>query len=156
MFADPPDPAQPGTYSGSAVVDTLARGNYVGMFGLGEICAASGPTGAPNVGSIGTASGIFYRNSRTSIATITDGTSTTIAVGRAEPQPQLRHLDGPQHRRLARQDVARRGGDRHVQPLARGVLDSGPRPGRPGRRPPDAEQPRWPMLKTTGAGTPAG
>ena len=25
------------------VVDTVARGNYVGMFGLGEICAASGP-----------------------------------------------------------------------------------------------------------------
>ncbi len=81
VYADPPDPAQPGTFSASAIVDTLARGNYVGMFGVGEICAASGPTGAANVGSTGTASGIFYRNSRTSIATILDGTSQTIAVG---------------------------------------------------------------------------
>jgi len=81
VFADPPDPAQPSTFTGSAVVDTLARGNYVGMFGVGEVCAASGPTGAPNVGSVGTAAGVFYRNSRTTIASIVDGTSQTIAVG---------------------------------------------------------------------------
>jgi len=42
VLKDPPDPAQPGTYSGKAIVDTVARGNYVGMFGLGEICAAVG------------------------------------------------------------------------------------------------------------------
>ena len=39
VLKDPPDPANPGTYTGSAIVDTVARGNYVGMFGLGEICS---------------------------------------------------------------------------------------------------------------------
>jgi prepilin-type N-terminal cleavage/methylation domain-containing protein/prepilin-type processing-associated H-X9-DG protein len=81
VFADPPDPAQPGTFSASKIVDTVARGNYVGMFGLGEICANSGSTSQPNQGSIGQASGMFYRNSQTSFATITDGTSNTIAIG---------------------------------------------------------------------------
>ena len=81
VFKDPPDPAQPGTFSASAIADSVARGSYVGMFGIGEICAASGPLGAPNVGSIGTAAGMFYRNSATSIAAITDGTSQTIAIG---------------------------------------------------------------------------
>lgn len=81
VLADPPDPANPGTYTGSAIVDTVSRGNYVGMWGLGEICAGSGPTSAPNVGSIGSPLGIFNRNSRTRIADILDGTSSTIAVG---------------------------------------------------------------------------
>ena len=40
VLGNPPDPANPGLYNGSTVVDTVARGNYVGMFGLGEICAA--------------------------------------------------------------------------------------------------------------------
>ena len=81
VFADPPDPAQPGTYSASNIVDTIARSNYVGMWGLGEICAGSGPTGAPNVGSIGSPNGMFQRNSRTRISEIVDGTSQTIAIG---------------------------------------------------------------------------
>lgn len=81
VFADPPDPASPGGFSSSNIVDTVARGNYVGMYGIGEICAGSGPNNAPNIGSIGTPAGIFTRNSRTSIAMITDGTSQTIAVG---------------------------------------------------------------------------
>ena len=38
VFADPPDPAQPGTFSAASIVDTLSRGNYVGMYGIGEIC----------------------------------------------------------------------------------------------------------------------
>src|SRR5207249_3200490 len=37
VFEDPPDPNSPGTYNGIHVVDTLARGNYVGMWGLGEL-----------------------------------------------------------------------------------------------------------------------
>jgi prepilin-type N-terminal cleavage/methylation domain-containing protein/prepilin-type processing-associated H-X9-DG protein len=76
VFADPPDPASPGTYAATNVIDRLARGNYVGMWGLGEICAGSGPNGVPS-----NIAGIFQRNSHTTIAEITDGTSQTIAVG---------------------------------------------------------------------------
>jgi prepilin-type N-terminal cleavage/methylation domain-containing protein/prepilin-type processing-associated H-X9-DG protein len=83
VLADPPDPAQPGAFNGVNVVDTLARGNYVGMFGLGEICAASGPT--PSVvypgDPVGIAAGVFFRNSNVTIANITDGTSNTISNG---------------------------------------------------------------------------
>ncbi|MHC5539846.1 DUF1559 domain-containing protein [Singulisphaera rosea] len=75
VLKDPPDPAQPGTYTGSAIVDTVSRGNYVGMYGLGEICDGSGANNSSN------ALGIFYRNSRTGVAAISDGTSNTIAVG---------------------------------------------------------------------------
>jgi prepilin-type processing-associated H-X9-DG protein len=81
VLADPPDPNSSTTFTGSTIVDTVARGNYVGMFGLGEICAASGALGTPNVGSVGSAVGLFYRNSRTSIADVLDGTSQTIAIG---------------------------------------------------------------------------
>jgi prepilin-type N-terminal cleavage/methylation domain-containing protein/prepilin-type processing-associated H-X9-DG protein len=81
VFADPPDPNNLGTYSGKNIVDTVSRGSYVGMFGVGEICANSGSTNLPNQGALGTAAGIFYRNSNTSIASISDGTSQTIAIG---------------------------------------------------------------------------
>ena len=85
VFADPPDPAQPGSFSAAKIVDTVSRGNYVGMFGLGEVCAQSGGNDvANNNGSgdpVGAHNGMFYRNSKTSIAEITDGTSNTIAVG---------------------------------------------------------------------------
>jgi prepilin-type N-terminal cleavage/methylation domain-containing protein/prepilin-type processing-associated H-X9-DG protein len=84
VFEDPPDPANPGTYNASHIVDTLSRGNYVGMYGLGEICSQSGALDSANnngAGPLGTHSGMFYRNSRTSFAEVVDGTSQTIAVG---------------------------------------------------------------------------
>ena len=85
VFADPPDPAQPGSFSASQIVDTVSRGNYVGMWGLGELCAQSGGNDVQNNNNtgdpVGAHNGMFYRNSRTSIAEVVDGTSNTIAVG---------------------------------------------------------------------------
>jgi prepilin-type N-terminal cleavage/methylation domain-containing protein/prepilin-type processing-associated H-X9-DG protein len=85
VYADPPDPAQPGTYTDSNIVDTLSRGDYVGMYGIGELCANSGANDVANNNGtndpLGIHAGIFYRNSATKIAAITDGTSNTIAVG---------------------------------------------------------------------------
>jgi prepilin-type N-terminal cleavage/methylation domain-containing protein/prepilin-type processing-associated H-X9-DG protein len=82
VLSDPPDPAQPGTYGGATVVDTVARGNYVGCFGLGEICAGSTPSTNPYPGDpIGIPAGVFYRNSSVNIAGILDGTSNTVAIG---------------------------------------------------------------------------
>lgn len=84
VFADPPDPANPGTYSGQNIVDTVSRGNYVGMYGIGEVCAQSGAIDSPDnnfAGPVGRHNGMFFRNSRLSFADVTDGTSNTIAVG---------------------------------------------------------------------------
>ena len=84
VYADPPDPANPGTYSASMIVDTLSRGNYVGMYGIGEVCAQSGANDSANnggAGPLGQHAGLFYRNSRVTFADIPDGTSNTIAVG---------------------------------------------------------------------------
>ncbi len=66
-------------------MDTLSRDNYVGMWGLGEICAQSGATDAMNNNGVGLPlgqhAGIFYRNSATTVAAITNGLSNTIIVG---------------------------------------------------------------------------
>src|SRR5208337_2429801 len=55
----------------SHIVDTLSRDNYVGMWGLGEICAQSGATDAMNNNGVGLPlgqhAGIFYRNSATTV-----------------------------------------------------------------------------------------
>jgi prepilin-type N-terminal cleavage/methylation domain-containing protein/prepilin-type processing-associated H-X9-DG protein len=84
VFEDPPDPANPGSFNASHIVDTLSRGNYVGMYGIGEICSQSGALDSPNnngAGPLGQHAGIFYRNSATSVAGVIDGTSNTIMVG---------------------------------------------------------------------------
>ncbi len=84
VFEDPPDPANPGSYSGTHIVDTLSRGNYVGMYGLGEICSQSNAQDGANnngAGPLGTHAGIFYRNSPTRISSVTDGLSNTTMIG---------------------------------------------------------------------------
>ena len=108
------------------------------MFGLGEICAASGPVpGVEYPGDpIGIAAGIFFRNSNMSVAAVTDGTSNTIAVG--ERSHNLSYVTW-----TARSingwlgvtpSVAGRVGQ--VQPFPRGMLDPGPWPGGAGEWPP--------------------
>jgi len=54
----------------SVTVDTVGTSNYVGCYGVGEIGAAPGR-----------GNGVFYRNSRTSLAAITDGSSQTVCIG---------------------------------------------------------------------------
>ena len=81
VFKDPPDPAQPGSYSGMAIDDTVARGNYVGMFGVGEICASSGANSRRISARSGRRPGCSIATAGTSFADIVDGSSQTIAVG---------------------------------------------------------------------------
>jgi prepilin-type N-terminal cleavage/methylation domain-containing protein/prepilin-type processing-associated H-X9-DG protein len=56
--------------TGSTVLAEVATGNYVGVFGLGELA-----------GHIDAGEGLFYRNSSVNPAQIVDGTSRTFAVG---------------------------------------------------------------------------
>ena len=140
VFGNPPDPANPGTYTARHVVDTVARGNYVGMFGLGEICAASGPNPASFIPAtpIGIAAGIFFRNSNISVAAVTDGTSNSIAVG--ERSHNLSYVTWTARSINGWLGITSLLAGRvgQVQPVARGMLDPGPGPGRAGERHPDA------------------
>ena len=71
----------------TAPIATVAHGNYVGCNGWEECFWNSGGVGDPagNDGLSGgygqSGNGLFYRNSRTKIADVTDGLSNTIVVG---------------------------------------------------------------------------
>jgi prepilin-type N-terminal cleavage/methylation domain-containing protein/prepilin-type processing-associated H-X9-DG protein len=54
----------------TSTICTVGTGNYIGMYGLGEIGADPGQ-----------GSGLFFRNSRIAFRDILDGTSQTLAVG---------------------------------------------------------------------------
>jgi prepilin-type N-terminal cleavage/methylation domain-containing protein len=86
IYQCPSDPYQDNfTVWPTAVV--VAHGNYVGCNGWEECFWNAGGAGNPNgndglAGGYGQAGGgLFYRNSRTKMASVTDGTSTTIFVG---------------------------------------------------------------------------
>ncbi len=72
----------------SAPVTTLAHSNYVACNGWEECFYGAGGNPQPGPGGDGLGGiygaggvGLFYRNSRTTFASITDGTSNTIAAG---------------------------------------------------------------------------
>jgi prepilin-type N-terminal cleavage/methylation domain-containing protein len=81
IFQCPADPYQRAfpVYDSSFTnpIATVAHGNYVGCNGWEECFNGAG--GNPPGGSGGV--GVFYRNSRTKIANVTDGLSGTIFVG---------------------------------------------------------------------------
>jgi prepilin-type N-terminal cleavage/methylation domain-containing protein/prepilin-type processing-associated H-X9-DG protein len=54
----------------TATIYEVGTGNYVGMYGLGEVGEAPGD-----------GNGIFFRNSKIGFSQITDGSSSTLAVG---------------------------------------------------------------------------
>ena len=69
IFVCPSD-RRVGTFATAANPVSVAHANYVGVFGTNEI------EDGPSFGN-----GVFYRNSRTRLADITDGTSSTLCVG---------------------------------------------------------------------------
>jgi prepilin-type N-terminal cleavage/methylation domain-containing protein/prepilin-type processing-associated H-X9-DG protein len=69
--SDDPEPLVPvRDQTNTTTLYTVASGNYVGLYGTGEIGEA------PGAGS-----GMFFRNSRVRVSDIRDGTSQTFAVG---------------------------------------------------------------------------
>ena len=69
-------------------IATVAHGNYVGCNGWEECFNGAGGNPQPGPGADGLAGlygpagrGVFYRNSRTNIAAVTDGMSNTIFAG---------------------------------------------------------------------------
>ena len=91
IFQCPSDPYQQNVpvYDSSftSPIATVAHGNYLGCNGWRECFNAAGGGGGLNGndglnGPAGLAgAGLFYRNSRSTFASITDGTSNTIIVG---------------------------------------------------------------------------
>jgi prepilin-type N-terminal cleavage/methylation domain-containing protein/prepilin-type processing-associated H-X9-DG protein len=72
----------------STPITTLAHGNYVGCNGWEECFWGAGGNPQPGPGDDGLAGiygaggvGLFWRNSRTKVASVTDGLSNTIVVG---------------------------------------------------------------------------
>jgi prepilin-type processing-associated H-X9-DG protein len=72
----------------STPIATLAHGNYVGCNGWQECFNGAGGNPQPGAGDDGLSGaygaagrGLFYRNSRTTMANVTDGLSNTIFVG---------------------------------------------------------------------------
>ena len=117
-LGNPPDPANPGTLNGSQVVDTVARGNYVGMFGLGEICTASGQT--PGVVYPGDPVGYCRGNLLPQQQHLGCGGyrrhEQLDRRRRAEPQPELCDLDGPLDQWLAGYHASSQGGSDKFNP----------------------------------------
>src|SRR5262249_48448491 len=83
VFLCPSDNGPPTFTTATRPVD-VAFGNYVAMFGTPEI------TDNPDAGN-----GVFYRNSQTRIADITDGTSNTLLVGERSSNLALSTWVGP-------------------------------------------------------------
>lgn len=92
VFLCPSDPYQQPypIYDSSfgSPVATVASGNYVGCNGWEECFNGAGGNPQPGVGADGLAGnygqagvGVFYRNSRTKIASVTDGMSNTVFAG---------------------------------------------------------------------------
>jgi prepilin-type N-terminal cleavage/methylation domain-containing protein/prepilin-type processing-associated H-X9-DG protein len=92
IFQCPSDPYQQNfsVYDSSFgnPIATLAHGNYVGCNGWEECFNGAGGNPQPGPGADGLAGlfgpagrGLFYRNSRNTFASVTDGTSSTIFVG---------------------------------------------------------------------------
>jgi prepilin-type N-terminal cleavage/methylation domain-containing protein/prepilin-type processing-associated H-X9-DG protein len=92
VFLCPADP-YPQTYaiydsSFSNPVATVASGNYVGCNGWEECFSGAGGNPQPGAGADGLSGqygqagvGIFYRNSKNKVASVTDGMSNTVFVG---------------------------------------------------------------------------
>ncbi|OWK40336.1 DUF1559 domain-containing protein [Fimbriiglobus ruber] len=92
VFQCPSDPYQQAVpvYDSnfSNPIATVAHGNYVGCNGWEECFNGAGGNPQPGDGADGLAGvygqggrGLFYRNSRTNIAAVTDGLSNTVFVG---------------------------------------------------------------------------
>jgi prepilin-type N-terminal cleavage/methylation domain-containing protein/prepilin-type processing-associated H-X9-DG protein len=92
IFQCPSDPYQQAfpVYDSSFTkpIATVAHGNYVGCSGWEECFYGAGGNPQPGAGDDGLSGkfgqagvGVFYRNSRTRIASVTDGLSNTIVAG---------------------------------------------------------------------------